>query len=358
MPFHKPTLQELVDRIQADLESRLGLTSTDHNSYSNTLRRSVTGVLSQVQAGASYLLLGYLDFLSRQVMIDTAEKDYLRRWAQVWGVQEKPATFAQGYVVFKGEENAVIPAETCLRRQDGVEFYVKVAASITQGSAAVFLEALLLGANGNTPAGTVLSLISPLQGVQLQVIVSESGLSGGINAELDESLRKRLLKRIQQPPQGGSLSDYEQWALQVPGVQRAWVYPGYFGSGTVGVTFLVDDAIPTQVQVAEVQKHLDVRRPVTAEVLVFSPSAILVPMTISAASLTITLQATIESDLRTWFMREAYPGMILHANRLQDVISQAAQGNEDYVLLSPESNVNYLPSEMPLFGGITWKITP
>ncbi len=35
-------------------------------------------------------------------------------------------------------------------------------------------------------------------------------------------------------------SIYEQWAREVPGVARAFVYPNYFGLGTVGITFLTD----------------------------------------------------------------------------------------------------------------------
>ncbi len=361
MPFNKPTLQELVNRIQADLESRLSTQTPVGNNvtYSASLRRSTSGVLAQVQASASYLLLGYLDFLAKQVMVGTAESDYLYRWAHVWGVKEKSATFANGCVVFKGEEGRVIAEETKLLRSDGVEFKVAKAVAIKQRSATVRVEALLLGGDGNTPPNTTLTLILPLAGVQSNAAVTEAGITGGLDAEKDDSLRERLLQRIQEPPHGGAVSDYEQWAREVPGVARAFVYPNYFGLGTVGITFLsegTDSRIPDVAHVARVQTHIDEQRPVTADVLVFAPTVVPVALIIKATSLNTTVQATIEAELRAWFIQKAYPGMLLRVARLQDVIFQATGNSEDYVLIVPAHNIQYAAHELPTLSEITWQL--
>lgn len=70
MPFERPNLQTLIDRIDADLESRLS---------TSQLRRSNAKVYARVLAGVSHELHGFIEFLSRQLFFDTAEAEYLDR---------------------------------------------------------------------------------------------------------------------------------------------------------------------------------------------------------------------------------------------------------------------------------------
>ena len=60
MPFTKPTLQEIVDRIDSDIQSRITGATT-------FLRRSILKVLGRVLAGAIHLLYGYLEFQKDQL---------------------------------------------------------------------------------------------------------------------------------------------------------------------------------------------------------------------------------------------------------------------------------------------------
>ncbi|MBI4800443.1 MAG: baseplate J/gp47 family protein, partial [Desulfarculus sp.] len=91
--------------------------------------------------------------------------------------------------------------------------------------------------------------------------MASAGLTGGADQEADAALLARLLYRIQTPPQGGAGSDYIRWALEVPGVTRAYVYPRRLGAGSVGLTVLMDDAaygpIPSAEDVARVQAYID-----------------------------------------------------------------------------------------------------
>ena len=54
MSFERPTLPDLVSRIQTDFVSRLALTGA-------VLRRSVVTVLARVLAGAAHMLHGHLE---------------------------------------------------------------------------------------------------------------------------------------------------------------------------------------------------------------------------------------------------------------------------------------------------------
>ena len=256
MPFARPTLTEIIDRVIADISSRIvGVESA-------VLRHSLLGILGRAEAGAVHLLYGYIDWVSRQVLPDTADYDYLVRWCRIWGVLPNPASFATGLVTFTGTNGTIIPDGTIVQRQDGVQYATQGDATIAGGTATVTVLALEAGAAGDLAEGTAVFLL------QSTATVSTGGITGGDDGDSEankERLLNRLLKRIQQPPQGGSATDYEQWALAVPGVTRVWVSPLEMGAGTVTVRFVTDDdpdgIIPDSGKVDEVQEYIDLLRP-------------------------------------------------------------------------------------------------
>ncbi|RMG50381.1 MAG: baseplate J/gp47 family protein, partial [Gammaproteobacteria bacterium] len=95
MPFQRPTIPELIERVAADVESRLP-------GSDPRLRRSLLHALVRAQAGVAHGLYGYLDWLSKQIVPDTAEAEVLDRWASWWGVPRKAASAASGDVTFTG----------------------------------------------------------------------------------------------------------------------------------------------------------------------------------------------------------------------------------------------------------------
>lgn len=187
--------------------------------------------------------------------------------------------------------------------------------------------------------------------------VTAGELSGGADVESDEDLRSRFLSRLRQPPHGGADYDYVSWALEVPGVTRAWCYPHELGLGTVTVRFVRDaDAsiIPDAGEVAAVQDYLDARRPVTAQLTVVAPVA--VPLNFTLTGLvpsTSTVRAAVEAELQDLIFREAVPGGTILISHLRAAISAAA-GEEDHVLTSPAANVTHAAGEMATMGTVTW----
>ncbi len=350
MSFQRPTLSELIERTFADLTSRLQIPGA-------LLRRSVVGVLSRVLAGASHMLHGHLDYIAREAIPDTAV-DNLPRWASIWGIARKDAEFATGNALFESSVAGITVAEgTQLRRADDAEYVTTADAVLGIGTTSVPIVAVVAGAAGNADPGTTLSLVFPIPSVEGSVSVDSAGLTNGSDIEDDDSLRARLLFRIQQPPHGGNRSDYEQWALEVPGVTRAWVYPLHMGAGTVGVTFVRDDdpsIIPDAVEVEAVQEHIDEVRPVTAQVTVFAPIAEPVDYTITVQPNTAAVKAAIEAELRDFHAREAEPGGTLYLSRINEAIS-VASGEFRHTLIAPASDVVRAAGRIATFGGITWQ---
>ena len=354
MALQRPTLTEVIDRVLADLSTRMvGVDGA-------VLRRSVLGALGRTLAGASHELHGRLDFISRQVIIDTAEAEYLERWSSVWGVRRKAAEYAVGSITFTGTNAAFIPAGTVLQRQDGARFETTAAGTIAAGTATVAVEAQEAGAAGNTAAGAALTLLQPIAGVQSAATVAGDGLQNGSDTEDDDGLRARLLARIQEPPQGGAGADYVTWALEVPGVTRAWVYPQEMGAGTVTVRFVRDDdpnIIPSEAEVDAVAAYIEERRPVTAEVFVVAPIGTALNMTIAISPDATAVRAAIEAELRDLLTREAEPGGTILVSHLREAIS-IASGEYDHDLISPSANVVSGTGVIPVLGTITWSSLP
>ncbi|KAL6953375.1 hypothetical protein U1Q18_052069 [Sarracenia purpurea var. burkii] len=76
------------------------------------LPASVLSVLARVFAGAAHLHWGFLEWIARQVFPDTAEAEYLERWAAVYGIYRTPATYASAEVQVSGTNGTVLPAGT------------------------------------------------------------------------------------------------------------------------------------------------------------------------------------------------------------------------------------------------------
>ncbi|MBF0247136.1 MAG: baseplate J/gp47 family protein, partial [Alphaproteobacteria bacterium] len=303
MPFQRPPLEALIRAAEAEIEATLP-------GADASLRRTVLGVLARVLAGGEHGLYGYLDFIVRQALPDTAESEYLDRHADVWGIVRKAAAFAAGAVDFTGVNGTVIAEGTELKRADGVKYATAAEATIAGGSATVAVVAVAAGSAGLANAGQTLTLTTPIAGVDSAATIAAGGLIAGADQETDPALLIRLLARIQQPPHGGADFDYPSWALAVAGVTRAWVYAQELGIGTVTVRFMMDatyaDGIPLAADVAAVQAAIDAVRPVTADVTVVAPVAVPLSFTISGLNpATQAVKDAIEAELKDLIRREA-----------------------------------------------------
>jgi uncharacterized phage protein gp47/JayE len=349
MAFQRPTLNELVDRIQQDFVSRLSLVGA-------VLRRSVVFVWSRVMAGAAHMLHGHLDFLSRQMFPDLSEGSYLVRQAGLFGLSRLAATFADGPITITGVNGAVIPAGVILKRSDGAEYTVNADATIALGTASAQVTAKAAGANSNADAGVSLTFESPIAGVDSAALVATGGLVGGTDQEADAGLRARLLDRMRNPPHGGAAADYVAWAKEIAGVTRAWVYPLELGAGTVTVRFVRDDdasIIPDVGEVADVQAHIDSVRPVTAAVTVAAPIADPLGFTIQITPDTTATRAAVTAELTDLIRRDAEPGGTILLSQIETAIG-VAEGVTNFVITLPAGNVTHATGHMATMGIVTF----
>jgi uncharacterized phage protein gp47/JayE len=335
MAFDRPTLNELIARLKADIESRL-------DNADASLRRTLLAVLATVEAGAVHGLYGYLAWIALQVMPDTAEAEHLERWTSIWGIRRKQASSATGPISAEGTDGGVVPAGTVWTRPDGVEIAATAEAVIEDGAASVPVQAVAAGANGNTDPGVKLSLSTALAGIKSTAL--SDGLTGGADQESDADLRSRVLARIRQAPHGGADFDYAAWALEVSGVTRAWVYPREMGAGTVTVRIMTDDAtadgIPDAATVEAAQAHIDAARPVTADAYVVAPVPDPVNIVVNLSPNTAAVRAAVKEELDAVILAESEPGSTTLISHIREAIS-VATGETDHVLVSPTADVEH-----------------
>lgn len=349
MPFVRPTLPELIDRVTTDISGRVT------GVQSAVLRRSLLGILARSEAGAVHMLYGFLEWAARQAIIDTAEKEYLERWAAIWKIFRKAADYSTGGALLAGAVGSTLLAGTLLQRQDGVQYRVLADGVFTGTTLQPTIVAVEPGANGDTPAGTPLVLVSPVAGVQ-STGSAATDIDGGLDVETDTQLLNRLLKRIRQPPHGGAAPDYELWALEVPGVTRAWVYPLEMGLGTVTVLFVCDgetNIIPGSAKVAEVQAYINERAPVTAEVFVAAPVPDPLNLAVKISPNTVAVQASVRAEVEDLIVRDSKPGSPILISRLREAVSIAA-GEADNQITSPIADVPHSAGHMAVPGTIVF----
>jgi uncharacterized phage protein gp47/JayE len=129
------------------------------------------------------------------------------------------------------------------------------------------------------------------------------------------------------------------------------------GLGSVYLLFVMDEKegsiIPSPLEVAEVQSHIDNVRPVTADVTVAAPTAVPLNLSIQINPNSIAVQQAIAAELADLIRRESVPGGTLLLSHIREAISVAA-GEADHILLSPSANVARAFGEITTLGTITF----
>ncbi|MFC3769720.1 baseplate J/gp47 family protein [Paenibacillus sp. GCM10012303] len=224
---------------------------------------------------------------------------YLDLRCEEHGVTRKPAVRSTGQVVFSGKAGATVPAGTVVvtladpvTGTPSISFATKSPVTLNgQGAGSAAIEAVRAGKEGNVPALAISLLASSVPGVTS--VRNEIPTTGGQNTEDDESLLQRYLAKVRQPATSGNVHQYRQWAMEVPGIGDAKVFPLWDGPGTVKVTVVDADRQPVGPQtLAEVAAYLEQVRPIGANPTIVSATA--KPISI-AATVTLAAGFTIQS---------------------------------------------------------------
>lgn len=256
--WQRPTLAELIERISDDLNGQL-------EAADARVPRSLLWVLARVYALLAFTLYGVLAFIGRQMFVHLAGEQGVLLHATDMGVERLARNEAVGNVTFIGDNGAEVSEGTELVRADGAVYETTAAGTIAGGTATVAVVAREGGVDGNAAAGTILTVVSPIVGVNSAALVAAGGLAGGTDEESVEELRTRVWERKKRPPQGGAEADYVAWARESGLPAKVWVAENVAGLNSLAVLFVLEpvaggagaDILPGSSEVAAVQAQID-----------------------------------------------------------------------------------------------------
>lgn len=217
----------------------------------------------------------------------------LDAWAFVFGLPSgvpgrygrRGATVATGGTTTPtGTAGTLVPAGT-QATDSTTQVVVQTTAAITldgpPNTQSVGLISVTAGTAANLPLGSVLTWLAPPVGLAATTVLG-TPLVGALDRESDPDLLARILRRIQNPPRGGTAADYRVWAEFAVdaagaslGIARAYIYPLRNGLGTVDVVPFQNGSgatrVPGVAQLVSLLAYLNTKRPVTASVRVVAP---------------------------------------------------------------------------------------
>lgn len=154
---------------------------------------------------------------------------------------------------------------------------VKTASDVTLGGPpnlnSVPIVSVTTGLAANLPAGSVISWNSPPAGLDPSATLT-SALTGATDVESDSDLVARIIRRIQNPPRGGTTADYRAWCTEATDANGAalnllpFIFPLRNGLNSVDCLITVPGSGPGRrpgaATQAAAQLYIDGKRPVTA----------------------------------------------------------------------------------------------
>ncbi|MFZ6690221.1 baseplate J/gp47 family protein [Undibacterium sp. SXout20W] len=370
MPFNRPTLSALQASVASDIAQSV-------SGVDPLLRFSNLNITATAQAGLAHLHYGYLDWIAKQAVPFTCTDEYLEGWAALKSVYRQPATQASGVITFTAGENALLPAGSVVVRGDGQTCVTLSDARANNGTIVVNAQMApdpsgVQGAFGNTAVGVSMTLSQAVSGIQATGVVSLA-FTGGADIESNDSLKSRMLFAYQNPPKGGALNDYIQWASSVPGVTRAWCLPNSYGPGTVVIYVMFDvsnaanngfpqgkNGVATNENrgatatgdLLSIANYILPLQPVTALVYLVAPAPAPVNLTIKGVpeSARSAVQAAISSVL---FSLGDPTGSTIPLAQIWSAIANNA-GVSDFLLVSPAADIVNAVGTLSTLGTITF----
>lgn len=270
-----PTAKELSDKILSDLEGSVGQTSP-------LLPKAFLRVLSVTLGGVLALLLRVVRWTYEQIFVPTADEEALFLRGQEYGMGPTPGQAAILETQIIGTPATSVPAGTIWTGDNGLA-YSQDYLSVIEGAGVVTsrFTCLEVGVLGSIAPGGLLAVASPVGGIDGASVVTI--LVEGEDQETTEQFRTRLEQRIAGQPQGGAAADYVRWAMEVPGIVKAFAFRTNPGEVTVYPLEAATGAsrIPAVGKITEVDDYLEIKHPLCADTIAAAMTELEVDITIT-----------------------------------------------------------------------------
>ena len=231
-----PSTVELQKRLSADITTQLEI--------SDVGQRMVIDALSSVLAGELKLVYLYLQDIQNNLFPDTADLAIdggeLNRMGQIYlNRQPRPATSGIYLAALDGDTGAVLKAGLTFKsnnesKNPGNLYILEQDYILTGTNDQITLRSLDAGPSFALEVDDTLTATEPLIGID-QIVTIVSVTTSPSAAESITLYRKTIIDAIRLEPQGGSKTDYREWAADAQGVERVFPYVKVGEAGTVQV---------------------------------------------------------------------------------------------------------------------------
>ncbi len=289
-----------------------------------------------------FYLNNFLDLVSG----DTAVGEYLDRVVADYGLTRKSATYA----VRKITTTDAVDIGTRWGI-NGTSYAITALLSTNVYSATCEQ----LGTIGNTYSGT-LENIDNISGVTATLM---DIITAGQDEETDDNLRARLYAYLQRPSTSGNAFNYKEWALLVPGVGDAKVFPLWNGNGTVKVLIVDSNMSIDESLEPVVAAYIETVRPIGATVTIDSPTSQQIEVTanvvLDGTQVLADVQTAFTTALTAYLKDTVFNVPSVSYARIGGLLLGTA-GVQDYNTLlvnSGTANITIGAEQMPIIGTIT-----
>lgn len=348
-------------------------------SAGNVVATGVAG--SIVPAGAVLAASGVGNFLTTAAATISAQSininDLTRAGTTVTAQTATDHGLADGVsVTVAGASNSEynITAEITVTAADEFQYQIigsppdeiGTAATASFTAASIPVESEEFGAAVNLDAGAILRPQSPIVGVDDGLTVDFGAVGGGTDQETEESLRERLLERIQNPVAHFNVAAITEVAKSVAGVTRVFVQEITPAVGQVTIYFMRDNdvnPIPSGSEVTAVETAVRAIKPANtqdADVIVLAPVGVPVDFTFTALTPnTTTMQQAVTANLRQFFDERTSVGLNVDEDAYRSAIFNTVDtvtGDvvSTFTLAAPVGDVAIAPGEIGVLGNVVY----
>lgn len=329
MPLIVPSFNEIRQSILNDITSLDKDASIAKDSDNYVRASSLAAIGEGIYAHHAWIV--------RQIFADSADTAFLEKHASTRNIYRKRAVKAEGTAKIQGEIGRKVPINTEIKVLDRY-FLTTEEVTLTTETADIKVIAKEPGINSNFVTGQPGIFTAAPIGIRSECLVTTKG---GTNIESDGELLARYLEVLRRPAAGGNRYDYRRWALSVPGVTSAYVYPLRRGLGTVDIAITAGDDLPSESVIKACQDYIDDVRCVTAKhSYVVAPKIVRVDIEIEVSLKSVSLddfKKSIKPALDDHFSRIA-PAETLIISQIEALISDQV-GVEDRKLITPNRNL-------------------
>ena len=165
-------------------------------------------------------------------MVDTATGTDLDRIANTYGITRRVASAATGQIVLVASSSTSIPVGAQLTSQFGLIYAALYGYPIVNNGSLIEVQSVDTGSQTNLPVAANLTW-SNVPNYCSSIASITAAITGGVDAENDDTLRQRIFTRLQNPPAFGNWQQIAELCQSFdPSIQSAFIYPAASGPGS------------------------------------------------------------------------------------------------------------------------------